>query len=100
MGFRYPSRQRGLYPSEIYKAPDEEGVYGIFNGSVCLYVGMSEESVQDRLQAHADGNSSAASCINSHYPTHFLWEDESDYSGTARQREEQLIREYRPACNS
>lgn len=99
MGFKYPSSQRGSYPDGVDKAPAEEGVYGIFKGSRCIYVGMSEDDIRDRLQAHAGGYSSKARCINGYSPTYYLYEDSSDYSGSAGDREQELIDEYNPPCN-
>ena len=99
-GFKFPNSQRGEYPYGVYRAPDEKGVYGIFIGKTAIYIGVSIDSIQERLKEHADGSSDQSSCINRRRPNKFLWEDASDYRGkTSFERARELISEYRPACN-
>ena len=74
-------------------APAAAGIYGIFNGSQWIYVGVGED-IKDALLAHL---SDAEVCIRRFNPTGFSFELDS---GQARgPRQEALIRELGTQCN-
>lgn len=72
-------------------APNQHGVYGLWNATVWLYVGRGD--IRQRLLDHLDGDNPY---ITRQRPTHFVAEL---IPGDASQREKQLIAELRPLCN-
>lgn len=66
------------------------GVYGLFKGNVWIYVGKGE--IRDRLLAHLRGDKP---CITREKPTHWVAE-----VFPVSAREEQLIKEFNPICNT
>lgn len=71
--------------------PNQNGVYGIFNDNLAVYIGSGD--MRERLLAHLDGDNR---CIIRHSPN--FWTAEV-FSGDPTRREGELIREYRPVCN-
>ena len=69
---------------------DQTGVYAIYNARTWIYIGRGD--IRQRLLAHLDGD---ISDITTHAPTHFRAEVTDD----SVKREQQLLREYMPACN-
>ena len=74
-------------------APTASGIYGIFNGSQWIYVGMGED-IQHALLAHL---SDTEVCIRRFNPTGFSFELDAGATRVARQ--ETLIRELGTQCN-
>jgi hypothetical protein len=82
-------------------APPDPGVYALWRGEELIFYGRAlggEATIQSRLRAHLDGG--AAACTSG--ATHYGWE----ISAHPRQREAELLREYRksngrlPRCNA
>jgi hypothetical protein len=69
----------------------QNGVYGIFKGTACIYVGKGD--FRTRLLAHINGDNS---CIQNSSPN--SWTAEV-ITGDPSNREKELILEYRPTCN-
>ena len=69
----------------------QTGVYAIYNSRRWIYIGRGD--IRQRLLAHLDGE---IPDITTHAPTHFRAEVTDD----SVKREQQLIREYMPACNT
>lgn len=74
-------------------APATSGIYGIFNGSQWIYVGMGED-IRDALLTHL---SDTEVCIRRFNPTGFSFE--LDSAETSKTRREDLIRELGTQCN-
>ena len=74
-------------------APTAAGIYGIFNGSQWIYVGVGD-NIQQTLLAHL---SDTEVCIRRFNPTGFSFELHSEPSRGMRQ--ESLIRELGTQCN-
>jgi len=70
---------------------NQNGVYGLFNGSTCIYIGKGD--IRERLLAHLNGDNP---CITKSRPTHWTGEV---LAGDPSNREKELIIELRPACN-
>ena len=71
--------------------PNQNGIYGIFNGDVAVYIGSGD--LRERLLAHLGGDNP---CISRNNPN--LWTG-IVFSGDPTTREGKLIREYQPICN-
>jgi hypothetical protein len=74
-------------------APAAPGIYGIFNGSQWIYVGVGDD-IQQTLLAHLRDTEV---CIRRFNPTGFSFELHSEPSRVTRQ--ESLIRELGTQCN-
>jgi hypothetical protein len=74
-------------------APASPGIYGIFNGSQWIYVGVGED-IQQTLLAHLHDTEN---CIRRFNPTGFSFE--LDTEANRRSRQEILIRELGTQCN-
>ena len=74
-------------------APSAAGIYGIFNGSQWIYVGVGDD-IQQTLLAHLRDTEV---CIRRFNPTGFSFELHSEPSRGTRQ--ESLIRELGTQCN-
>jgi len=74
-------------------APASPGIYGIFNGSQWIYVGVGED-IQEALLAHLRDTEV---CIRRFNPTGFSFELDSVQPRATRQ--ETLIRELGTQCN-
>ena len=75
-------------------APSVSGVYGISNAREWIYIGQAE-NIQGALLAQLADNGTA---LMSHAPTGFVFEM---CEGAHRpSRQERLISEYEPACNT
>ncbi|MEE9141069.1 MAG: hypothetical protein V3U18_09915 [Alphaproteobacteria bacterium] len=78
-------------------APDEPGVYGLYEGQETIYYGSSDDSIRSRLQDHLNGHEGQ----RTQAATHFGMEA-TPYPVT---REGELLREHRarygrlPRCN-
>lgn len=91
----------GRHPlTEMYVnllAPDEPGVYGLYDGPEAIYYGSSERSIRSRLQDHLAGREGPRTRAASHFGL-----EVTPYPLT---REGELLREYRarygrlPRCN-
>jgi hypothetical protein len=68
------------------------GVYVMYRGSTCVYVGQSVD-IRGRLLDHLGGDNS---CINRCLPSTVYVEA---VAGNPSWRETQLIRQLRPVCN-
>lgn len=69
---------------------NQTGVYGLFKGNVCIYVGKGD--IRARLLAHLNGDNP---CISRQAPTHWVGELWSNPDA----REISLIVELNPVCN-
>lgn len=68
------------------------GVYGVFGGSMWIYIGTGD--VRECLLGHLEGDNLA---ILSWRPTHFVYELWNEpYLST---RKKKLLEEYHPVCN-
>lgn len=74
-------------------APAAQGIYGIFNGSQWIYVGVGDD-IQQSLLAHL---SDTEVCIRRFNPTGFSFELQPEPS--RKKRQETLIRELGTQCN-
>ena len=83
-----PFNRRGI---EVVKR-GQNGLYGIFNATGCIYVGRG--NIRAQLLAHLNGIGGNP-CILRNHPTHYVIEFATN--GLARQR--QLIAELDPVCN-
>jgi len=72
-------------------APNQNGVYGIFNDTHWIYVGKGD--IRERMLAHFDGDNP---CINNNFPTRWVAEK---WTSDPSEREKELILELRPSCN-
>jgi hypothetical protein len=72
--------------------PGQIGVYGIFKGSVAVYIGSGD--IRERLLAHIGGDNP---CINNLKPDH--WVAEVITASDLVARELAYVREYKPLCN-
>jgi len=68
----------------------QTGVYAIYNARKWIYIGRGD--IRQRLLDHLDGDIPS---ISTNSPTHFRAEVTDD----SIKREQQLLREYMPACN-
>lgn len=68
----------------------QTGVYAIYNARTWIYIGRGD--IRQRLLGHLDGDMPV---IDTHAPTHFR----AEVTGDSIKREQQLLREYAPACN-
>jgi len=66
------------------------GVYAIYNARTWIYIGRGD--IRQRLLDHLNGD---VPSINANSPTHFR----AEVTGDSVKREQQLLREYMPACN-
>ena len=69
---------------------DQTGVYAIYNARKWIYIGRGD--IRQRLLDHLGGDIPS---INTYTPTHFR----AEVTGDSIKREQQLLREYMPACN-
>ena len=70
---------------------NQSGVYGIFKGTSCVYVGSGD--IKERLLAHFDEDNA---CITRNAPDQWT---AIVLQGDPKAREAELIREYAPPCN-
>jgi len=70
--------------------PDQKGVYGIFRGSLCVYVGSGD--IRQRLLDHLNGDNP---CIARKQPDSWTAIVTADYLDN----EKKLTLEYNPVCN-
>jgi hypothetical protein len=84
----------------IAAAPDESGIYVLWEGKELVYVGAAigdQITIRSRLLEHLDGVRSCGRCR----PTHYTWE----LARNALVRESEFLRQYRaayarfPRCN-
>jgi hypothetical protein len=68
----------------------QTGVYAIYNARKWIYIGRGD--IRQRLLDHLDGDIPS---IDTYTPTHFR----AEVTGDSIKREQQLLREYMPACN-
>ena len=68
----------------------QTGVYAIYNARKWIYIGRGD--IRQRLLDHLDGDIPS---INTNSPTHFR----AEVTDNSIRREQQLLREYMPACN-
>ena len=68
----------------------QTGVYAIYNARKWIYIGRGD--IRQRLLDHLDGDIPS---INTNSPTHFR----AEVTDNSIKREQQLLREYMPACN-
>ena len=68
----------------------QTGVYAIYNARTWIYIGRGD--IRQRLLDHLNGDIPS---LNANSPTHFRAEVTDD----SIKREQQLLREYSPACN-
>jgi hypothetical protein len=68
----------------------QTGVYAIYNARTWIYIGRGD--IRQRLLDHLNGDIPP---INASSPTHFR----AEVTGDSIKREQQLLREYSPACN-
>lgn len=73
------------------KSPLDSGIYALFSGERCVYVGSSE-NIQIRLLKHLNGPDQ---CVLQYGVTSFAYEPVPTEARVARQ--EDLIREFSPA---
>jgi hypothetical protein len=85
------NRYRWNWESINLYAPEEPGVYGLYN-AVWIYVGQAE-NIRTRLLAHLDGDNP---CITHYQPSGFTFEPLSP--GDHSRRLEELIRDLEPLC--
>jgi predicted GIY-YIG superfamily endonuclease len=78
----------------LFQVPATSGIYAIWRHEVPVYVGETEDLLR-RLLEHFKGNNE---CIAREHPTTFSFEVMSASSRATRQ--EALVREMRPICNS
>ena len=71
--------------------PNQNGVYGIFKGNICIYVGKGD--IRQRLLAHLNNDNP---CITKQQPTTWVGEK---LNGDPSAREKELILELNPVCN-
>ena len=71
-------------------APRVMGVYGLFKGDTCVYVGRGD--IRARLLDHVNGDNP---CITGQAPTHYVEEVTASHGP----RERALISELNPVCN-
>jgi hypothetical protein len=90
-GFRRYSFSR---PSIRQNAPSAPGVYGISNASEWIFVGSGAD-VQSALLDHLTASGTP---LLAHAPTGFTFEDCA--AGALESRQDSLIAELRPSCNS
>jgi excinuclease UvrABC nuclease subunit len=94
-----PFPMQGLHPfSEeniVLLAPDEPGVYGIFNADKWIYVGQAQD-VKQRLLQDVRKESDQSACIFENEPTHWIAVARS--AGDLDAAEKDLIKEYKPVC--
>ena len=74
-------------------APEQSGVYALYNDHNWIYIGESQD-IQARLIQHIDGDNP---CITSYAPPTFSYELSAANQRVARQ--DQLIGELLPLCN-
>jgi hypothetical protein len=95
-GTRYP-----FASFAIAGAPDEAGIYVLWEGKELVYVGAAiggQITIRSRLGEHLAGVRSCGQCR----PTHYSWE----LARNALVRESEFLRQYRaaysrlPRCNS
>jgi hypothetical protein len=70
---------------------NQPGVYGIFRGSICVYVGSSED-IRGRMLDHVNGDNP---CIDRNRPDRWTGFATRNYLD----REIELTLEYEPRCN-
>jgi predicted GIY-YIG superfamily endonuclease len=78
----------------LFEVPATSGIYCIWRHEVPVYVGESEDLLRRLLEHFKGGNE----CIAREHPTSFSFEVVSEASRATRQ--ESLVREMRPICNS
>jgi hypothetical protein len=86
---------RPLNPSGVQTyAPSASGVYGISNSREWVFIGESD-NIQNALLAHTQESGTA---LMKHEPTGFVFEICDRLNRMARQ--DRLVQEYEPSCNS
>jgi len=70
--------------------PNQNGCYGIFRGSTCVYVGRGD--IRTRMLAHIGGDNS---CITTQAPNQWY----SMVTQNDEAAEKALILEFKPICN-
>jgi len=81
----------------IGNAPNEPGVYALYDGSQLIYYGSSTKSIRDRLQSHFDGDDGPGTKGASTY--------KREICNNGLQRERELLQAYTnhnsilPRCN-
>jgi hypothetical protein len=76
--------------------PGLAGVFGIYRGAECIYVGMAHD-VRATMLEHVSHRSRESRWIFDHHPTQ--WAYEAMPPETMRSREAQVIAELNPVCN-
>ena len=76
--------------------PGLAGVFGIYRGAVCIYVGKARD-VRATMLEHVSRRSRESRRIFDHHPT--LWAYETLAPETLQSREAQVIAELNPVCN-
>jgi hypothetical protein len=71
------------------------GVYGIFSGETCIYLGMAYD-VRERMLEHVTHQSYESECIFEHSPTAWAYEGLPPQDLYAREAE--LAAELKPVC--
>ena len=78
-------------------APNEPGVYALYDGDALIYCGSSTKSIRDRLQSHHDGDDGPCTQAASGY--------RRENCDNGLQRERELLQAYKnhngalPRCN-
>ncbi len=78
-------------------APDEPGVYALYDGNAPIYYGSSTKSIRDRLQSHFDGDDGPCTKGASSY--------RRETCNNGLQRERELLQAFKnqnkalPRCN-
>jgi excinuclease UvrABC nuclease subunit len=80
--------------SVLLNAPEQSGVYALFNEGVWVYIGEAK-NIRDRLLQHLTNEENA--CVARSHPQWFAYELVSPVYRVARQ--DQLILELHPTCN-
>ena len=75
-------------------APPRSGVYAIFTRTTWIYVGESL-NICAQLMEHLDGDNPCLTVFPG-----LMWSYELHLSETCAWRQEELVRELRPVCNS
>ena len=76
--------------------PGLAGVFGIYRGAECIYVGMAYD-VRSTMLDHVSHRSHESRRIFEHHPTQ--WAYEAAAPETMQLREAQVIAELDPVCN-
>lgn len=89
----------GFTKENVDRAPNEPGVYKLYEKGTLIYIGMSEMSIRSRLQAHYAGQEGRCTQAATEY------QREPTKAAHARGVEAKLLQEYKratgklPKCN-